>query len=197
MYIMWIIKISNPVFPRLLGGLTQIQVYGKSTFLDQLEEVGWASRHWPHSELDQLLPSTSFWSASEVMILFVVVCFYPSFSPSSLHPPTHPSIHLPIHPLSIIHLKQEEGGRPQPLKEWHNHWGYDINWLEPTRSKMAEDLTYSWPWASLYAHCNTIAYAKQHTHRCHDSSEAKRGWWPNSWRSPPLPQNIWNNPPTY
>ena len=25
----------------------------------------------------------------------------------------------------------------------------------------------------------------------------KRGQWPNSWKSPPLPQNSWNNPPTH
>ena len=55
---------------------------------------------------------------------------------------------------------RREGGKAQPLKEWHSHWGYNINWLEPIRSKMAEDSTSSRPWASLYTHCNTLAYAK-------------------------------------
>ena len=41
------------------------------------------------------------------------------------------------------------------------------NWLEPTRTKMAEDLTSTRPWASLYTHCNTSA--KWHTHQHHDS----------------------------
>ena len=38
--------------------------------------------------------------------------------------------------------------------------------------------------------------------RCQDSSEVKHqrpksGPWPSSWNSPPLPQNSWDNPPTY
>ena len=58
------------------------------------------------------------------------------------------------------------------------------NWLEPTQLKMAEDLTSSGPWDSLYIHYNSW-----HTHQCHDSSEAnhespKSGRWPNSWKSP-------------
>ena len=94
-----------------------------------------------------------------------------------------------------------KGVRAQPLKEWHSCWGYDKNWLEPTKPKMVEDSTFSGPWASLYAHCNILAYAKWQTHRCHDSSKAnhkrpKSGWRPNSQKSPPLPQNSWNNPPT-
>ena len=34
---------------------------------------------------------------------------------------------------------------------------YDKNCLEPTRSKMAKDLTSCEPWASLYTHYNTLA----------------------------------------
>ena len=52
---------------------------------------------------------------------------------------------------------RKEGSRAQHLKEWHSYWGYDKNWLAPTRPKMAEDLTSSGPWASLYPHCNTLA----------------------------------------
>ena len=97
---------------------------------------------------------------------------------------------------------RRKGGRAQPLKEWHSLWGYDIYWLEPTRSKILEDSTPGRPWASLYTHCNGLPYAKWHPHRNDDSSEAdhkrpKSGWWPNSWKSLPLPQNSWNNPPTY
>ena len=71
-------------------------------------------------------------------------------------------------------LKHEGRGRAQPLKEWHHH-------VEPTGSKMAEDATPSWPWASFYAHCDTLA--KWHTQQCHDSPEANHerptsGWWP-------------------
>ena len=96
---------------------------------------------------------------------------------------------------------RREGGRAQPLKEWHSHWSYDINWLEPIRPKMAEDWISSGPWASLYAHCDTSA-TKWHAHQHHDSSEANQKWpksgrWPNSWKSLPLPQNSWNNPPTH
>ena len=44
--------------------------------------------------------------------------------------------------------------------------------------------------------------SKWHTHQCHGSSEVNRkrsksGWWPNSWKSPSLRQNNWNNPPTH
>ena len=46
----------------------------------------------------------------------------------------------------------------------------------------------------LVINCNTLAYAKRHTHRCHDSSEAnhkrpKSGWFPNSRNCLPLSQN--------
>ena len=40
--------------------------------------------------------------------------------------------------------------------------GHDRNWLEPTRSKMAEDLTSSRHWASSYAHCDTFACEMTH-----------------------------------
>ena len=45
----------------------------------------------------------------------------------------------------------------------HNLWkhdiarGHDINWLEPSGSKMADKSTSTRPWASLYTHCNTAA----------------------------------------
>ena len=62
---------------------------------------------------------------------------------------------------------------------------------------MAEDLTSSGPWATQYAHCNTLV--KLHSHQHHDSSKAdhkrlKSGWWPSSWKFPHLLQNSWNNP---
>ena len=103
--------------------------------------------------------------------------------------------------LAVITVRQE-GSRAQPLKEWHSHWGHSINWLEPTRSKMMDKSTSTGPWASLYAHCITLAYAKWHILKCHDSSEVdhkrqKSGWWPNSWKSSPFPQYSWNNPPTH
>ena len=50
----------------------------------------------------------------------------------------------------------------------------------------------------------TVKYqhAKLHTHRCHDSSEAdhkkSKSWqWPSFWKSLPLLQNSWNNPPVH
>ena len=90
------------------------------------------------------------------------------------------------------------GGKAQPLNEWHSPWRHDKKWLEPTRPKMAEDSTSTRPWASFYTHCNTSA--KWHTYGYH-SSEAdhkrpKSGQWHSSWKSPPLPQNKRNNPPT-
>ena len=74
-----------------------------------------------------------------------------------------------------------------------------MNRSEPNWPKMAKDSTSSRPWASLYAHYNTLAYAKWHTQQHHDSSKAnhKSGHLPNSWKSPPLPQNSWDNPPTH
>ena len=44
--------------------------------------------------------------------------------------------------------------------------------------------------------------AKLHNHRCQDSSQAhhqrpKSEQCPNSWKSPSLPQNSWNNPPSH
>ena len=70
------------------------------------------------------------------------------------------------------------------------------------RSEMAEDSISSGPWASLYVHCNTLAYVKWHTHMCHDSYEANHKR-PERWvaaqflRIPTLPQNRWNNPPIH
>ena len=97
-----------------------------------------------------------------------------------------------------VMLRQEGRGQHTTFKRM-TAVGYDINWLEPIRSKMAEDSTSSGPWASLYPHFNTLA--KWHALRHHDSSEAdykrpKSGQWPNSWKSPPHPQNSWSNPLT-
>lgn len=83
------------------------------------------------------------------------------------------------------------------------------NWLVPTRSKMAEDLTSNRPWAH-YMLIVIHSHAKWHTHMCHGSSEAshkrpKSGWWSNSWKSLPftkivriiLPHTTWWNYPTH
>ena len=49
--------------------------------------------------------------------------------------------------------------------------GHDKNWLEPTRSKIAEDLIpVDLKWPPFYAHFNTSAC--EVTYRCQDSSEA-------------------------
>ena len=113
MHIVWVIKVSNPVFSRLLRGLTLIQVCGKGTFFDQLEEVGWASSSWPHSEPDELL-SASFWSISQVMILFVVVGFFFTLSlPSSLYPSIHPPT---IHHLSSTWNKRNQSSLKSTFK---------------------------------------------------------------------------------
>ena len=50
---------------------------------------------------------------------------------------------------------------------WHSH----RIWQKLVRTKMAEDLTSSRPWASLYAHYNALAYSKWHIHQHHDGSE--------------------------
>ena len=60
------------------------------------------------------------------------------------------------HWTSQANRNRREGGRA-PLREWPSHRRYDKNWLEPTKSKMAEDSTSSGPWTSLYAHCNVSA----------------------------------------
>ena len=33
---------------------------------------------------------------------------------------------------------RQKGGQGTPLKGLHSHWEHDLNWLEPTRSKMAD-----------------------------------------------------------
>ena len=95
---------------------------------------------------------------------------------------------------------KKERGRVQPLKEWHSHWGYDINWLELIRPKMAEESTSRRTWALSYVHCNT--FAKWHVHRHHDSFKAdhKRAV---SWAMAQFPeitsplQNSCNYPPEH
>ena len=82
-----------------------------------------------------------------------------------------------------------------------SHWRRDINWLAQTRSKMADD----WLPLNLEPQYMLIVIrqqAKWHTHRRHDSSKThhkrpKNEQWPNPWKSLPLPQNSWNNPPTH
>ena len=70
-----------------------------------------------------------------------------------------------IYILEIMHnLKRKR-------KEYKEN--YDKSCLEPTRSKMAKDLTSSEPWALLYTHYNPLA-AKWYTHQCCDHSEANR-----------------------
>ena len=90
-------------------------------------------------------------------------------------------------------------------KTGHNLWkndmaqGHKITWLEPNGSKIASKLTSTRPWASVYAHCNTSA-SYMTAHRHHEGSNHQRskcGWWPNSWKSLPLPQNSLNDPATH
>ena len=45
---------------------------------------------------------------------------------------------------------------------------------------MVRDLAFSRPWASLYTHCNTLAYAKWHTHRCQGCDDCHD----TNWKSP-------------
>ena len=66
--------------------------------------------------------------------------------------------------LLFQHLKQEArrvgttfGRKTQP-------WRHSKNWLEPSRSKMAEDPTSSGAWASPYVHCNMHALCALCTH---------------------------------
>ena len=58
------------------------------------------------------------------------------------------------------------------------------------RSKMAEMLTSTRPWASVYP-WQAPQQAKA------DQKRPISGPWPNSWKSPPLSQNSWSNPPTH
>lgn len=94
-----------------------------------------------------------------------------------------------------------ERGRAQPLREWHSCGGNDKNWLELTRSKMAEGSNSSITGASVCAHCNTLA-SKWHTHRCQDSSKMtikgqKVGDAPITGNPLPFPQKSWDNSPTW
>lgn len=50
-----------------------------------------------------------------------------------------------------VKVKQEERGQDMTLKELNSHWECNKNWVEPTRSKMAEDLTSRGP-LSLIMH---------------------------------------------
>ena len=45
---------------------------------------------------------------------------------------------------------------------------------------MVGDLTFSGPWVSVYTHCNTLAYAKSHAHRCQGCDDC----YGNNWKSP-------------
>ena len=63
--------------------------------------------------------------------------------------------------VKVAAMRQEGGGRAQPFKEWHSHGRHNKNWLEPTRLKVAEDLTSSRPWAmekAMAPHSSTLAW---------------------------------------
>ena len=53
-------------------------------------------------------------------------------------------------------LRQEERGQGTATSRGHSK-----NWLEPTRPKLAGDLTSSGPWSLLFTHCNTLV--RSHT----------------------------------
>lgn len=67
---------------------------------------------------------------------------------------------------------RREGGRDQVWKERHSYWGYDKNWLDPIRPKMAEDLTSHRPW-DAFRFILIHQSVQWRTHRCRDSSEAE------------------------
>ena len=103
------------------------------------------------------------------------------------------------YPLLLRQERSRQGTTMKRMTQLLRKTGCHKNCIEPTRSEMAEYFTSRGPRASLYAHCNALAYAKWHTHWHHDSLEANserpKSWWcPNSWKSLPLPRNSWNNP---
>ena len=75
----------------------------------------------------------------------------------------------------------------------------NINWLEPIRSKVVDEVTSTRLWASVYTHCNSYQQAEWHTHRPMTVPEAdqegpKMGNGPTPGNPHPLTQNSWNNP---
>ena len=64
------------------------------------------------------------------------------------------------YPFFKLELKEEARGLGTTSKIWHNPWGYNINWLDPTRSKTGEDSASRRSWTSLHALCNIFMCAK-------------------------------------
>ena len=66
---------------------------------------------------------------------------------------------------------------------------------------MMDDLTCSRSWASLYAHCNILALTSDTPTSAMtvaaDHQRLNSRQWPSSWKSLPLSQNSWNNPPLH
>ena len=83
---------------------------------------------------------------------------------------THRIQEQPIGDRCDLGVKRRLEGWAQTLKE-DNYGGQGIHWLEPTGSKMENELTSSKYWDSIYIHCKHLS-AKWHTHGCHSSSEA-------------------------
>ena len=109
---------------------------------------------------------------------------------------------------NTLDLVQWGGGEGKGAQ--HSLWKNDIaqehniNWLESNGSKMASKWTSTRPWSSGLQYTSIVTHqqAKWHAQRCPDSSKTnpqrpKSRWWPNSWKSLPLPQHSWNNPPTH
>ena len=97
---------------------------------------------------------------------------------------------------AAIHVRKESD-MTERLNWTELNRGHNINLLEQNESRRAD----SWlPLDLGPRNMLTVTHqqAKAHTNQCPDGSKAnyqraKRGQWPSSWKSLPLPQDGWNN----
>ena len=84
----------------------------------------------------------------------------------------------------FVKLRQEGRSLAWPLKEWHSLRTWH-KWLEPNKSKMAEDLTASRLWASEYTHCNTLAWVSLLARIVKNLPAMQETWvWSMGWEVP-------------
>ena len=100
--------------------------------------------------------------------------------------------------INLLVLSLFYGGKGAGHNPWKNDiaWGHNINqWLESNEPKMADKSTSMTRLWSSISKLNDIPRGAM-TVPMSTIKRPKSGWWPNSLKSPPLPQNSWNIPPS-
>ena len=133
------------------------------------------------------------WSLYFYIIFFLTECFWNSrYYEYDLF---YFGLHLPDTPLFIILFfvfnTMDKGGKGACFLKNDTAWGHDITDQNQIGPRWQTRLDLDPQSASEMTHPE-VPWQFQGTVK-----RPRSGQWPKSWKSPPLPQNSWNNPPTH